>query len=71
MLFQKALLQKAAAKLFCLVVDRIAVYFKRLIRPGTWLGTVADFDKGWHFHLGDVKKMVKKQALNDAGWRYA
>jgi len=29
--------------------------------------TVADFDKGWRFNLGDVKDGEK--TLNDAGWR--
>jgi len=27
-----------------------------------------DFDKGWHFHLGDMKG-VEKTDLNDAAWR--
>ena len=30
--------------------------------------TVADFDKGWHFHLGNVDN-GQKASLNDAGWR--
>ncbi|GAC1308019.1 MAG: beta-galactosidase GalB [Mucilaginibacter sp.] len=30
--------------------------------------TVVDFDKGWHFHLGDVTG-GEKTAVNDAGWR--
>src|SRR6201992_3378188 len=30
--------------------------------------TVTDFDKGWHFHLGDVAD-GQKASLNDAGWR--
>ncbi|MEP6612023.1 MAG: sugar-binding domain-containing protein, partial [Mucilaginibacter sp.] len=30
--------------------------------------TVADFDKGWHFHLGNVDN-GEKASLNDAGWR--
>ncbi|MCR8557690.1 DUF4982 domain-containing protein [Mucilaginibacter sp. BJC16-A38] len=30
--------------------------------------TVADFDKGWHFHLGDVTG-GEKASLNDASWR--
>jgi len=30
--------------------------------------TVADFDKGWHFHLGDVKD-GESVGLTDANWR--
>jgi beta-galactosidase len=30
--------------------------------------TVTDFDKGWHFHLGDVTG-GEKENVNDAGWR--
>ena len=30
--------------------------------------TVQDFDKGWHFHLGDVND-GEKASINDAGWR--
>jgi beta-galactosidase len=30
--------------------------------------SVTDFDKGWHFHLGDVSD-GQKTSLNDAGWR--
>ncbi len=30
--------------------------------------TVADFDKGWHFHLGDVKT-GEATSLNDNNWR--
>ncbi|MDP9081618.1 MAG: DUF4982 domain-containing protein [Bacteroidota bacterium] len=30
--------------------------------------TVVDFDKGWHFHLGDVTG-GEKASLNDADWR--
>src|ERR1700749_2791916 len=30
--------------------------------------SVADFDKGWHFHLGDVSG-AENPATKDAGWR--
>jgi beta-galactosidase len=30
--------------------------------------SVADFDKGWHFHLGDVNN-GEKASVNDANWR--
>ena len=30
--------------------------------------SVADFDKGWHFHLGDVTD-GEKTSVNDASWR--
>jgi beta-galactosidase len=30
--------------------------------------SVADFDKGWHFHLGDVTD-GEKASVNDASWR--
>ena len=30
--------------------------------------TVADFDKGWHFHLGDVVG-AEDPLMKDAGWR--
>ena len=30
--------------------------------------SVADFDKGWHFHLGDVND-GEKTSVNDANWR--
>ena len=30
--------------------------------------TVTDFDKGWHFHLGDVTG-GEKESVNDLGWR--
>lgn len=30
--------------------------------------SVADFDKGWHFHLGDVNE-GEKASVNDASWR--
>ncbi|MDB5155162.1 MAG: beta-galactosidase, partial [Mucilaginibacter sp.] len=30
--------------------------------------SVADFDKGWHFHLGDVKA-AENPAMNDDNWR--
>src|ERR1700744_3484366 len=30
--------------------------------------TTADFDKGWHFHLGDIKD-AEKTTMNDDAWR--
>jgi beta-galactosidase len=30
--------------------------------------SVADFDKGWHFHLGDIKD-AEKPTMNDDAWR--
>jgi len=64
MLLYKAFLQKAAGAL-CLSL--IAVLFT-LKGFGQQARTVADFDKGWHFNLGDVKG-GEDVSLNDAGWR--
>ncbi|MCO5950929.1 beta-galactosidase GalB [Mucilaginibacter flavidus] len=56
-------LQKAA-RLFC-----PAVFLSLLSISGFAQGrTIADFDKGWHFHLGNVDD-GEKSGLNDAGWR--
>ncbi len=64
MLFHKAFLQKAA-KLFCLSLTALLFTLKGFGQDGR---TVADFDKGWHFNLGDIKN-GEKASLNDAGWR--
>jgi len=59
----KTYLQKAA-HLFC-----PAIFLSLLNISGFAQGrTVADFDKGWHFHLGNVDG-GEKSGLNDAGWR--
>ena len=54
-------LQKAA-RLFCplFILITTAVYGQGR--------TTVDFDKGWHFHLGDVKN-GESAALADANWR--
>ena len=53
-----------AARLFC-----PAIFLSLLTISGFAQGrTVADFDKGWHFHLGNVDN-GEKNSLNDAGWR--
>ncbi len=64
MSFHKAFLQKAA-KLFCLSLTVLLFTLKGFGQQGR---TIADFDKGWHFNLGDVKD-GEKASLNDAGWR--
>ncbi len=56
---------KKAARLFGLSL--FAVLFT-LVGYGQQARTVADFDRGWHFHLGDVSG-GEKQGLNDGGWR--
>ena len=62
MLFHRATLQRAA-RLFCLPI--IALLFTS---KGFAQRTIADFDKGWHFNLGDVKD-GETTGLNDANWR--
>ncbi len=64
MLFHKAFLQKAA-RLFCLSLFALLFTLKGFTQQAR---SVADFDKGWHFNLGDVKD-GEKTSLNDAGWR--
>ncbi len=64
MLFHKAFLQKAA-KLFCLSLTILLFTLKGFGQQGR---TIADFDKGWHFNLGNVKD-GEKASLNDANWR--
>jgi len=53
-----------AARLFCLAV-LLLIFVVNSFGQGR---TVADFDKGWHFHLGNVDD-GEKTNLNDAGWR--
>lgn len=59
----KTYLQKAA-RLFC-----PAILLSLFTISGFAQGRiVADFDKGWHFHLGNVDD-GEKTSLNDAQWR--
>src|SRR5476649_1284405 len=64
MLFHKAFLKKAA-RLFCLSLFALLFTLKDFAQQSR---TVADFDRGWHFNLGDVKD-GEKISLNDASWR--
>src|SRR6185503_14653797 len=64
MLIIKTFLQKAAC-LFCLVLITCIFSNKGYGQRGR---TVADFDKGWHFHLGDVKD-GESMSLTDVNWR--
>lgn len=61
MLTYNILLQKAA-RLFCpiLILITTTVYGQGR--------TTIDFDKGWHFHLGDVKT-GESVSLSDVNWR--
>ena len=63
-IFNTAFLQKAS-RLLCL--SGIALMFT-LKGFGQSPRTVADFDKGWHFNLGDVGN-GESATLNDASWR--
>ncbi|HEY8782079.1 MAG TPA: beta-galactosidase GalB [Mucilaginibacter sp.] len=63
MLFHKAFLPEAG-RLFCLSLFALLFTFKGYGQQGR---SVVDFDKGWHFHLGDVKDGEK--SINDARWR--
>src|SRR5471032_2217348 len=56
---------KKAVRLFGLSL--IASLFT-LSGYGQQARTVADFDKGWHFHLGDVSG-GEKESVNDLRWR--
>jgi len=77
MLFHKAFLQKAA-RLFCLSFTVLSValnVFGQVLKPphnggdlSPFKRSIADFDKGWHFNLGDVKD-GEKTSLDDANWR--
>ena len=64
MIFKTAFLRKAA-RLLCL--SGIALMFT-LKGFGQSPRSVVDFDKGWHFHLGDVTD-AQKPAFADADWR--
>jgi beta-galactosidase len=56
---------KKAVRLFCLP---FALVMCTLTGYSQQARTVTDFDKGWHFHLGDVTG-GEKENVNDAGWR--
>ncbi len=62
MLFHRAFLQRAT-RLFCLCFFALL-----LVSKGFAQRTVADFDKGWHFNLGDVKN-GESTSFADASWR--
>ena len=62
MLFTTAFIRKAGSSFSLLV---IALLFAANVFAQR---TVADFDKGWHFHLGDVSD-AQKPAFADADWR--
>jgi len=62
MLFYLASVQRAA-RLFCLCFFALLLFSKSFAQR-----TVADFDKGWHFNLGDVKN-GESTKLADADWR--
>jgi beta-galactosidase len=57
-----AFIHKAGRSFFLLV---IALLFSANVFAQR---TIADFDKGWHFHLGDVSD-AQKPAFADADWR--
>jgi len=60
----KAFLKKAAT-VVCLLFVTLLFTLKGFGQNGR---TVADFDKDWHFNLGDVSG-GEQTKLNDAGWR--
>ncbi len=60
----KAFLPKAA-KLFCLTLIFLFAILKGFSQQGR---SVADFDKGWHFQLGDIKD-GEKVDFKDSDWR--
>jgi len=60
----KAFLPRAV-KSFCLILICSFAVFNGF---GQQERSVANFDKGWHFQLGDVKD-GEKVSLNDANWR--
>jgi beta-galactosidase len=64
MYLNKSLLQKSA-KLLCLSLIVLLFTSKGFSQQTR---TVADFDKGWHFHLGDVND-GEKTNLSDGAWR--
>jgi beta-galactosidase len=59
-----AFIQKAA-KLFCLSLISLLFAFKGFAQQAR---TIANLDKDWHFHLGNVDD-GEKASLNDANWR--
>jgi beta-galactosidase len=63
-MFTPSFSQKTAA-LFCFCLVCLLFTFKAFSQQGR---SVADFDKGWHFHLGDITD-GEQTSLNDAGWR--
>jgi beta-galactosidase len=64
MLAKKAFFPKAI-RLFCLFLIALLFASKGFSQQGR---TVVDFDKGWHFHLGDVAG-GEKPNLGVSGWR--
>jgi beta-galactosidase len=56
---------KRAAKLFCLSLISLLFTFKVF---GQQARTISNFDKDWHFHLGNVNE-GEKTSLIDANWR--
>src|SRR5665213_3571046 len=64
MLFSKAFLLKAGKSL-CFTLIFSSTVLNGFSQQGR---SVSDFDKGWHFQLGDVKD-GEKTSLNDANWR--
>src|ERR1700744_2010371 len=52
-----------AGKVFFVLVIALLFTYKTFAQR-----TIADFDKGWHFHLGDVSK-AQQPTFVDAGWR--
>ena len=64
MLFYQAFFRRPA-KLICLVLTILLPALKGYSQQTR---TVADFDKGWHFNLGNVTD-AETPGFNDAGWR--
>src|ERR1019366_1441992 len=64
MLLYRAFLPKAF-RVFCLSLIALLFTLKGFGQQGR---SVVDFDKGWHFHLGDVSD-GEKTSLADAAWR--
>ena len=54
---------KRAGRLLCL-----SLFALLFVSKGVAQRTVADFDKGWHFNLGDIKN-GQSTGLSDAAWR--
>src|ERR1700710_1375125 len=64
MLFQQTFFQKAVG-FFCLSLAILLITSKGYSQSGR---TVADFDKGWPFHPGDVSG-AEQPTAKDADWR--